>query len=117
MSIMEEIQPRPQAVQTGSEELLSFWALGDLHYFSHPSWEALHTPRMKQMFQDLRHLWAQEGRPAFCVSPGDIVEMAAPEHYQLAGQQLSVNLDTVPFYPVWAITSFLPQGKRARRNC
>ena len=96
---MEELQPRPQAVQTMSGELLSFWALGDLHYAAHPTWQAIHTPRMSRMFQDLHHLWAQEGLPAFCVSPGDIVEMAEPEHYQLAGEQLRLNLDPVPFYP------------------
>ncbi|HEY3991811.1 MAG TPA: metallophosphoesterase [Ktedonobacteraceae bacterium] len=96
---MEELQPGLQAVPTTSEELLYFWALGDLHYFAQPGWQAIHTPRMSRMFQDLRQLWTQEGLPTFCVSPGDIVEIAEPEHYQLAGEQLRLNLHAVPFYP------------------
>ncbi len=96
---MEELQPGTQAVGSKGEELLSFWAFGDLHYRAQPAWQALHTPRMSQMFQDLHRLWAQEGWPAFCVSPGDIVDMAEPEHYHFAGEQLRLNLDPVPFYP------------------
>ncbi len=97
--IMEGLQPRPQVAPTTGEELLYFWALGDLHYYAQPTWEALHTARMSQMFQDLHQLWAQEGLPAFCVSPGDIVEMDEPQNYQLAGEQLRHNLNPVPFYP------------------
>ena len=96
---MEELQPRARAVRTTDEELLYFWALGDLHYAAYPGWQAIHTPRMSRMFQDLRQLWDQEGWPTFCVSPGDIIEKAEPEHYQLAGEQLRANLHGVPFYP------------------
>src|SRR5260370_29838716 len=91
---MDEIQPLPK-----SSPELYFWALGDLHYLAYPAWQAVHTPRMGEMFQDLRQLWAHEGAPAFCVSPGDIIEMAAPQHYQFAQQELSRNLGAVPFYP------------------
>lgn len=95
---MDETRPFPE---TGSQqdELLYFWALGDLHYCAHPAWQAIHAPRMHLMFQDLRRLWEQEGAPAFCISPGDIVEMADPAHYQLARRELTLNLANVPFYP------------------
>ncbi len=96
---MDELQPPSQSAQAGQGELLYFWALGDLHYHASPAWQALHAPRMGQVFQDLRQLWSREGAPTFCVSPGDIVEMGDPEHYQLARQQLSLHLDPVPFYP------------------
>lgn len=91
---MDEFQPSSQP-----DELLYFWALGDLHYYAHPEWQVAHAPRMKQMFQDLRRLWEEEGAPAFCVSPGDTVEVAEPEHYQLAQQELSLHLNGVRFYP------------------
>jgi 3',5'-cyclic AMP phosphodiesterase CpdA len=93
---MDEFQPPAQPAR---EELLYFWALGDLHYHTHPAWQAIHTERLSQMFSDVRQLWASEGTPAFCVSPGDLVEMAEPENYQLARQQLTLNLGPVPFYP------------------
>ncbi len=96
---MGEFQPPPRQAQAGGEELLYFWALGDLHYYNNLLWQVEHTPRMLQMFGDLRRLWAREGAPAFCVSPGDLVELADPENYQLVRQQLSVNLGLVPFYP------------------
>ena len=108
---MEELQPQPRAVQTESEELLFFWALGDLHYAADAVWQAVHAPRMSQMFQDLRQLWALEGWPAFCVSPGDIVESAEPRHYQLAGQDLRRNLDPVPFYPGLGNHELLAEGE------
>lgn len=96
---MDEFQPLSQATQVTQDELLYFWALGDLHYFAHPAWQALHAPRMGLVFQDLRQLWAREGAPAFCISPGDVVEKSGPAHYQLARQELSRNLGEVPFYP------------------
>jgi hypothetical protein len=108
--IMEEIQPQSQGVQMGSEELLYFWALGDLHYSDQSEWQVHHTPRMRRMFRDLRQLWGQERRPAFCISPGDIVEMAEPGHYQLACQQLRLNLDPVPFYPGLGNHEFFTHG-------
>ncbi|HET8846279.1 MAG TPA: metallophosphoesterase [Ktedonobacteraceae bacterium] len=95
---MDEIQPSGSA-HVHREELLYFWALGDLHFYAHPAWQAIHTPRMSQMFQDLRQLWRAEGAPTFCVSPGDIVELAEPEHYQFARAELAHNLNRVPFYP------------------
>lgn len=97
--MMDERQSSDQVEQTRQERLLYFWALGDLHYLAHPAWQAWHTPRLGLMFQDLRQLWAQEGAPAFCVSPGDIIEKAAPQQYQLARQALSLHLGNVPFYP------------------
>ncbi|HEX7734878.1 MAG TPA: metallophosphoesterase [Ktedonobacteraceae bacterium] len=96
---MEELQLWPPAGQPGGEDLLYFWALGDLHYCAWTGWSEVHAPRMKQLYQDLRQLWAREGAPAFCVSPGDVVESAEPEHYQEAEQQLRLNLRGVPFYP------------------
>lgn len=95
---MDEIQPSESA-RARQEELLYFWALGDLHFYAHPNWRAIHAPRMNQMFQDLRQLWKVEGAPAFCVSPGDIIELAEPEQYQLARSELTLNLNGVPFYP------------------
>jgi hypothetical protein len=96
---MDELQPPSQVGRAAGEELLFFWALGDLHYYNNLAWQVEHTPRMLRMFQDLRQLWTSEGAPAFCVSPGDIVEMADPENYQLARWQLHLSLDPVPFYP------------------
>lgn len=96
---MEELQPWPPAGQPGGEELLYFWALGDLHYSAQSEWRVHHTPRMKQLYRDLHQLWTREGRPAFCVSPGDVIESAEPEQYQEAELQLRLNLRGVPFYP------------------
>jgi 3',5'-cyclic AMP phosphodiesterase CpdA len=96
---MDEFPPPSDTAQAAQEGLLSFWALGDLHYYANDAWLAIHTPRLKLMFGDLRQLWAREGMPAFCVSPGDLVEMGDPENYQLARQQLTLNLNPVPFYP------------------
>lgn len=107
---MEELQPQVQVPRMEGAELLYFWALGDLHYSANPAWQVLHTPRLNQLFQDVRQLWAREGRPAFCVSPGDIVELAEPEHYQLAAQQLSRQLGTVPFYPGLGNHELLTEG-------
>jgi 3',5'-cyclic AMP phosphodiesterase CpdA len=95
---MAEIQSS-ESIKKPSGELLYFWALGDLHYCSIDQWQAFHTQRLTSMFQDLRTLWAEEGAPAFCVSPGDIVEVSAPENYQLAKNQLTAQLVKVPFYP------------------
>jgi hypothetical protein len=51
------------------------------------------------MFRDLRSVWSDEGVPAFCVSPGDIIERSAPENFQLAKKQLAALLGKIPFYP------------------
>jgi len=81
------------------QELLYFWAFGDLHYRARDQWHAMHSRRMAPMFQDLRQLWLEEGSPAFCVSPGDIVDTGAPENYKLAKLDLTVQVGTIPFYP------------------
>jgi 3',5'-cyclic AMP phosphodiesterase CpdA len=82
-----------------NSELLYFWALGDLHYNTPQQWRTYHAQRLAPMFGDLRTLWSREGTPAFCVSPGDIVEAPTPENYQLARQELTVHLGDIPFYP------------------
>jgi 3',5'-cyclic AMP phosphodiesterase CpdA len=81
------------------EELLYFWAFGDLHYRARNQWHAMHSRRFAPMFQDLRSLWLDEGPPAFCVSPGDIVDTGAPENYKLAKKDLAAQLGNIPFYP------------------
>src|SRR5712691_12239996 len=78
---------------------LHFWAFGDLHYRAHPQWQAMHARRLALMFEDVRSLWRDEGTPAFCVSPGDIVDTGAPENYKLAKMDLAAQLGKVPFYP------------------
>jgi len=96
---MDEFQLPARVQQPVQEPLLYFWALGDMHYYNNPAWQMWHTPRLDQMFQDLRQLWIKEGWPTFCVSPGDIVEVADPAHYQLAREEVTRNLEPVPFYP------------------
>ena len=59
---------------------------------------ALHSQRMAIMFQDLRALWMNEGTPAFCVAPGDIVDTGALENYKLAKRDLAAQLGNIPFY-------------------
>ena len=79
--------------------LLDFWAFGDLHYRAREQWHAMHARRLAPMFQDVRELWLDEGAPAFCVSPGDIVDTGAPENYTLARKDLVAQLGSIPFYP------------------
>lgn len=81
-----------------SQELLYFWAFGDLHYRTRDQWHAIHSRRVAPMFQDLRQLWLEDGNPAFCVSPGDIVDTGAPENYRLAKLDLKAQLGNIPFY-------------------
>jgi 3',5'-cyclic AMP phosphodiesterase CpdA len=81
------------------QALLHFWALGDLHYYAPEQWRAYHSRRLALLYRDLRALWQQEGTPAFCVSPGDIVETSALENYQLAKRELTALLGDLPFYP------------------
>lgn len=81
------------------QSLLTFWAFGDLHFRALPTWNAIHSQRLAPMFEDLQTLWRQEGKPAFCVSPGDIIETCALENYQLAAEQMQAHLQGVPFYP------------------
>ena len=80
-------------------ERLYFWAIGDLHFRALPIWNAAHTERLAPMFEDLQELWQEEGKPAFCVSPGDVIETSASENYTTAIHALSEKLNGVPFYP------------------
>jgi Calcineurin-like phosphoesterase len=80
-------------------ELLYFWAIGDLHYRARDEWHAMHSRRLAPMFEDLHALWLAEGMPAFCVSPGDIVDTGAIENYKLAKKDLAAQLGNIPFYP------------------
>jgi 3',5'-cyclic AMP phosphodiesterase CpdA len=82
-----------------ARELLYFWAIGDLHYYAADTWYTFHSQRLSALYRDLRSLWSREGTPAFCVSPGDIVETGALENYQLAKRELSALLGAIPFYP------------------
>ena len=95
---MDEFQST-QSANYNNVELLYFWALGDLHYCAIDQWQPFHTQRLTPMVQDLRTIWAEDGEPAFCVSPGDIVEMGTPENYQLAKKKLTALLGKIPFYP------------------
>lgn len=79
--------------------LLSFWVIGDMHYYENEPWKKLHLPRMEQLFRDLQSIWREEGYPAFCVSPGDVIENGAPANYALAKREILANLAPVPFYP------------------
>lgn len=85
-------------IDTGNRELLYFWAIGDLHYRTLDAWNEIHTQRLLPMFADLHALWQEEGKPAFCVSPGDMVETCSPENYRLARIKLESQLGTIPFY-------------------
>jgi 3',5'-cyclic AMP phosphodiesterase CpdA len=89
----------PNVADPTGDELLYFWAFGDLHYRARNQWHALHSRRLAPMFQDIRSLWLDEGLPAFCVSPGDIVDTGAPENYKLAKRDLAAQLGNIPFYP------------------
>lgn len=94
---MDELLPK--VAEIAEDELLYFWAFGDLHYRARLQWHALHSQRMAIMFQDLRSLWLNMGSPAFCVAPGDIVDTGAPENYKLAKRDLAAQLGNIPFYP------------------
>jgi hypothetical protein len=84
---------------TDNQPLLYFWAFGDLHYRALPTWHEIHTKRLSSMFQDLHALWKEEGKPDFCVSPGDIIETCAQENYEIARVSLETQLGNIPFYP------------------
>lgn len=84
---------------TREDELLYFWAFGDLHFRMHEQRRALHAPRMACMFADVQQVWQEEGKPAFCVAPGDIVDKGAASHYELAQQELKRQLGDIPLYP------------------
>jgi hypothetical protein len=94
---MERTMNSPQA---GQQELLYFWAIGDLHYCTIPAWHELHTKRLSLMYNDLHALWSgEEGSPAFCVSPGDIVDTCFIDNHQLAKKSIEEQLGSIPFYP------------------
>lgn len=81
-----------------NQELLYFWAIGDLHYRTFEAWNKIHMQRLTPMFEDLHTLWQEEGKPVFCVSPGDMVETCAPENYRLARIRLESQFGIIPFY-------------------
>ncbi len=95
---MDDIQS-PEATDFAQRELLYFWAFGDLHYRAFDQWHAIHSRRLAPMFQDVNALWLDQGAPAFCVAPGDIVDTGAPENYKLARMDLAAQLARLPFYP------------------
>lgn len=78
---------------------LSFWAFGDLHYRAIPAWNEFHAQRLAVMFNDLHDIWQREGEPAFCVSPGDLVETCASADHQIAHTTLLQQMAQIPFYP------------------
>ncbi len=80
-------------------ELVYFWGIGDMHFRALPAWNVAHTERLAPMFEDLKTLWEAEGKPAFCVSPGDLIETCALENYTTAITALTQKLEGVPFYP------------------
>lgn len=92
------VSPPSNNAESG-QVLLYFWALGDLHYYTPEQWRAYQSRRFAPMYRDMRALWQREGAPAFCVSPGDIVETATPENYQLARRELTALVGDIPFYP------------------
>ena len=95
-----------------TSELLYFWAIGDLHFRALPAWNEVHAQRLAPMFEDLHTLWQEEGKPAFCVSPGDLVETCALENYITVATSLNEKLGDVPFYPgVGNHEYFAPDGE------
>jgi 3',5'-cyclic AMP phosphodiesterase CpdA len=101
----------PEASDFVNSELLYFWAFGDLHYRARNQWHTMHSRRLAPMFEDLRALWLAEGPPAFCVSPGDIVDTGAIENYKLAKRDLAAQLGNIPFYPGIGNHEFHPESK------
>src|SRR5436309_14980563 len=95
---MSEIQSS-DSINTSDEELLYFWALGDLHYYTAEQWRTYHAQRLNPMFRDLRAMWSKQGVPAFCVSPLDIVESGTPDNYHLLSPALGAQLVTLPLHP------------------
>lgn len=103
--------PLRETGQSDRQELLYFWAFGDLHYRAREVWQAMHSRRMMTMFRDVRALWLDEGTPAFCVSPGDIVDTGAPENYRLAKRDLATQLGSIPFYPGIGNHEYHPENR------
>lgn len=103
--------PSQEAAHYAQRELLYFWVFGDLHYRACEQWHAIHSRRLAPMFQDIHSLWLDEGAPAFCVSPGDIVDTGAPENYRLAKNDLAAQLGNIPFYPGIGNHEYHPEHK------
>jgi hypothetical protein len=100
-----------EAMEFEQREVLYFWVFGDMHYRAREQWHALHSRRMATMFQDIHKLWQEEGTPAFCVLPGDIVDTGAPENYTLAKKDLAAQLGDIPFYPGIGNHEYHPENK------
>ncbi|HEY6406175.1 MAG TPA: metallophosphoesterase, partial [Ktedonobacteraceae bacterium] len=107
---MDELQSL-EAMEFGNRELLYCWVFGDLHYRAMEQWHAIHSRRMALMFQDVNSLWMDEGYPAFCVSPGDIVDTGAADNYKLAIKDLGAQLRKAPIYPGIGNHEYHPEGK------
>jgi len=101
-----------EATDYASRELLYCWVFGDLHYRAREQWRAIHSRRMAPMFQDVNSLWLDEGFPAFCVAPGDIVDTGAAENYKLARKDLGAQLGKLPFYPGIGNHEYHPEDKK-----
>jgi 3',5'-cyclic AMP phosphodiesterase CpdA len=110
---MDDIQS-PEAADFAQRELLYFWAFGDLHYRALDQWHAIHSRRLAPMFKDVNALWLDEGFPAFCVAPGDIVDKGAPENYKLAKMDLAAQLGKLPFYPGIGNHEYQPENTEDR---
>jgi 3',5'-cyclic AMP phosphodiesterase CpdA len=96
--LKKEFEKGMMRTTADDQELLYFWAFGDLHYRTSEAWNKIHTQRLEPMFEDLHALWQEEGKPAFCVSPGDIVDTCMPENYRIARIRLESHLGIIPFY-------------------
>ncbi len=81
------------------EELVYFWGIGDLHYRVWPEWRKIQERRYDRVFQDLDKIWRESGKPAFCASPGDLVETGDRKNYELARQSLKERLGDLPLFP------------------
>ena len=82
-----------------AQRLLYFWVIGDMHFRAREQWKAFHSPRMRTMFEDIHAIWDMQGFPAFCVSPGDIVDTGHAANYDRARHEIEVQMGSVPFYP------------------
>ena len=111
---MDEFQSL-EATDYASRELLYFWVFGDLHYRANEQWHAIHSRRMAPMFQDVNSLWLDEGFPAFCVSPGDIVDTGSSAKLQIRkngpGSTFGEDTDSIQ---ASAIMNIIPKVKRIR---
>ena len=108
--MMDELQSL-EVTEYARRELLYCWVFGDLHYRANEQWHAIHSRRMAVMFQDVNSLWLDEGFPAFCVSPGDIVDTGAEVNYRLAKNDLGAQLGKVAFYPGIGNHEYHPEDK------